>query len=443
MKILIISFEDNRWGAIRLIKALHDGGAAVAALCPPDHAMTQTKFLSGRYALEQVRSRCKMESALSRAMREWRPSLVIPGDERAIAFLHALMRRVDTGVSTKLDAASLVVLARSLGESRHYDTLLMKNETLSLARRLSLRTPEGGSVSSAEEAMALAKRIGFPVYLKKAFSWAGQGVVRCQGPEDIVTAFASMQSSPRDPLTAALRAWMGRDWYPTSSVVDVQAAIDGTPALYCLSAWKGVTLAGFAGRKLRTTHENGPSSVIRLGAHEEMARISGEMIAATGATGFMAFDFMVERNTEKAYLIECNPRPVPCCHLGPRIGVDLSQALIDALNGEVKPVPPARHAETVALFPQEWQRSPAALADFRGFVDAPDDDEALLARMMQGAEAARSRSKLRSRMSVRPPAFLPACASVWTRRAPFHSLPKQVWKNAFVPHGKAARAFRL
>ncbi len=46
MKKLVISFEDNRWGAIRLIRALHDRGVAVAALCPPDHAMTQTNFLS-------------------------------------------------------------------------------------------------------------------------------------------------------------------------------------------------------------------------------------------------------------------------------------------------------------------------------------------------------------------------------------------------------------
>lgn len=319
MKILLISFEGDRRGAIRLVKALYDGGAAVAALCPPNHDMAQTRFLSGGYALEQVRSRRKIELALSEAMRDWRPSLVIPG-ERAIAFLHALMRRADTGAPTKLDAASLVVLARSLGECRHYNSLLLKNETLALARRLGLRTPEGGSVSSAEEAMALAKRIGFPVYLKSAFSWAGQGVVRCQGPEDIATA---------------------------------------------------------------------------------------------------------------------------CCHLGPRIGVDLSQALIDALKGEVKSPPPAGHAETVAPFPQEWQRSPSTRAAFPGFVDAPEDDEASVARMMQVAEAARLRSKLQSRLSIRPSAVLPACASAWTRRPPRLSLPKQGWKNAFAPHSKAARAFRL
>ncbi len=424
MKKLVISFEDNRWGVIRVIRTLHERGVSVAALCPPNHAMTQTKFLSRHFALEDVKNRWEIELALAKAMHEWRPSLVIPGDERAVAFLHALLRRAKSGEPVQVDAEALAVLFRSAGDDRHYNKLLMKNETLALARELGLRTPEGGSVSSVGEAVALAERIGFPVYLKKAFSWAGQGVVRCHGPDELARAFQSMRPPRKNPAFDYARRLLGRDWYPTNETVDLQAAIDGTPALYSLAAWWGVKLAGYSGRKVQTTHENGPSSVIHLAAHDEMARTASEMVAATGATGFMAFDFMVERDTGHAYLIECNPRPVPCSHLGSRIGVDLPQALIDAVRGDVRQRPPAAHAETVALFPQEWRRSPEALAAFDGFVDVPENDAALLARMMADPLSDSAGDRHLRLVS----ALTAATAAIWKKSSPsIRKMPKHVY----------------
>ena len=381
MNALIVSFEDERWGAIRLVKALNERGLAVAALCPPNHAMTQTRFARRLYVLNDVKNGRRIETALSKAMRDWLPTLLIPGDERAVAFLHALMRRAESGAPTLLDERSLCVLADSLGDYEHYNALLMKSETVALARRLGLRTPMGGGASTAPEAVACAERAGFPVYVKQSFSWAGQGVVCCNGPEEVASAFKRMQARYKNPLFAMAKRLLHRDWYPTNSGVDVQKAIDGSPAFYAALAWKGEMLAGFAGAVLRTTSECGPSSVVRLGPHEEMAHMSSEMIAATGATGFVGFDFMIERETRNAFLLECNPRPVQCCHLGARIGVDLCQVLAEAMRGDVKPRPPAVREETVALFPQAWRPGAEAFAGFDGFVDAPLDDQALLTRM--------------------------------------------------------------
>ncbi len=39
MNILIVSFEDERWGVIRLVRSLEESGFAVAALCPPNDAL--------------------------------------------------------------------------------------------------------------------------------------------------------------------------------------------------------------------------------------------------------------------------------------------------------------------------------------------------------------------------------------------------------------------
>lgn len=335
--------------------------------------------------LESVKNGRRIERALADAMLDWTPAFVIPGDERAVAFLHWLIRRARTGARLALHEASLSAIVNSLGDPAYYDALLMKSETLAIARQCGLRTPEGGSVSSIEEAIALAVRIGFPVYIKQSFSWAGLGVIRCETPEEVATAFNSMQPRSRSPFYAATRCILRRDWYPVGTRIDVQQSVDGSPAFFVALAWKGQMLAGFGGGVERSASAHGPSSVVRLARHDEMAGMSSEIIAATGATGFMGFDFMIENATGKAFFLECNPRPVPCCHLGPRIGVDLCQILADAIRGVAAPRPPAEREETVALFPQEWRRDPHGLANFTGFVDAPLDDPALVARMTQGS----------------------------------------------------------
>jgi hypothetical protein len=105
-----------------------------------------------------------------------------------------------------------------------------------------------------------------------------------------------------------------------------------------------------------------------------------------GSTGFIGFDFMIESSTGHAYLLECNPRPIPSCHLGARVGVDLCDALAAALRGDDAPRAAACREEVIALFPQEWQRDPAALAAFGGFVDAPQDDPMLMRYMVAQAK---------------------------------------------------------
>lgn len=421
MKILIVSFEDERWGAIRLVKSLEEAGFAVAALCPPDDALTQTRHLQRSYALKELKNARRIEAALAEAMHDWRPAFVIPGDERAVAFLHALLRRAQKGARLPLDARSLSTLAESLGDAKHHNSLLMKSETVALARRLALRTPESASGSSAEEAGALASRIGFPVYVKQSFSWAGQGVIRCDTPQEVANAFVSMQPRRTSLLYTTTRKLLRRDWYPVDSKVDIQQAVSGAPAFFTAVAWKGKMLGGFAGFAERTSSSNGPSCVVRLAAHEEMARASSALIAATGATGFVGFDFMIESATGHAFLLECNLRPVQVCHLGGRVGVDLCAALAAAMRGAATLSPPAEREEIVALFPQEWRRDPDAIAHFPGFVDAPLDDPALLARMTQPQKEPRPASSVATRVVRLAKALVSGNPSIWT--AP-KALPK-------------------
>ena len=371
MDILIVAIETGRWGPARLPRALKDAGLTVAALCPADNAVAATDFLDRHYDLPVTRSGRRLAAALADAMQDCRPRLIVPADEQVVALLHALVRRGPG----RLNAAALAAIAASLGEPAHFDAMLMKGETLALARTLGVRVPPGGSVASLAEASAMAERIGYPVYVKAPFGWAGQGVTRC---EDAIALAGALPPRPGAlaPLKTLVRRVLGRDWFPTPAYVDVQSAIDGRPAMYCAVAWQGKMLAGFGGIPRETVSATGPSSVLWIGPHPAMAAAAERMIAALGASGFIGFDFMLAHGTDDAYLLECNPRPIQVCHLGARIGADLMRPLADALAGRAVATDAATpdHALEVALFPYAGQRSdfdPATV------LDVPWDDAGL------------------------------------------------------------------
>lgn len=321
--ILIVAMEEGRWGPARLPGALARAGLSVAALCPDHNALAASDHVAHRFRLPPTRSSRRLFRALSEAIESCRPRLVIPADEQVVALLHAFVRqRLQRGDAN----ATLDTVIASLGRPEMLDAMLHKSATLDLARRLGVRIPEGATVSCAAEAARVAERIGYPVYVKTSFSWAGRGVTLCQ--DAAALAMASGQRRNVWPTgKAVLRSWLGRDWYPGTPAVDVQKAIHGRPAMYCALAWRGQMLAGFAGLPTATASPTGPSTSVRLCESPAMAAASARMIEAFGATGFLGFDFMIEEETEQVYLLECNPRPIQVCHLGPLVHCDLAQRL--------------------------------------------------------------------------------------------------------------------
>jgi len=382
MNILLVGFDSQRWGSARLVKALHAAGFHVAALCAIDNPLAKTRYLDKHFPLTDVLSSRHFESRLARAMKEWDPELIIPADERVVACLHALVRRVMSGGASCLGKEALGIVIDSFGDLAQYDATLLKSGTLELARKLGVRVPDGRTVSSTDAAVSAAATIGFPVYVKTSFSWAGQGVSFCRNTSEVAAAVTLARPRSWIRLRNLLKRVMHRDWYPTETAIDVQRSIAGKPAMYAVVAIQGRMLAGFAGITQQTCAANGPSSIVWIGADAEMERMSKIMIRALGATGFVAFDFMIEDATGDIYLLECNPRPIPVCHLGSRIGVDLCAALKAELSGESHRVGEGVIGETITLFPQEWQRNPDGIAETANYIDIPLDDPELLRAMV-------------------------------------------------------------
>ena len=385
--VLLMAFEHTRWGPARLPKPLSEAGFRVATLCPAKSVVGKSRYIEQRFELPESRSSRRMEAALVEAIRACRPTLIIPTDEQVVAWLQSLVRRAHARARPNprrglLDAEMLATLETSLGHPSRYDAMLMKSETLKLAAEVGVRTPRSATIENPADALKVAEHIDYPMYVKTSFSWAGAGVRHCPDEKTLAEMMSHSRPARFSWLRHAVKQVADRDWYPTDTAIDLQQAIEGKPAMYTVAVHKGRVLAGFAGFALQTQSATGPSTIVRIGPHAEMAEASARLAGAMGATGFISFDFMIEAKTGKAYLLECNPRPIQIGHLGPRIGINLCDALARAVRGEVALQSGAANEATVAMFPQEWLRSPTTIAGLDAPLDVPWDDPELMRAMV-------------------------------------------------------------
>jgi predicted ATP-grasp superfamily ATP-dependent carboligase len=166
----------------------------------------------------------------------------------------------------------------------------------------------------------------------------------------------------------------------------IQAHISGNSILQSIVAWSGTVLAGYAREKLKANPSpKGPSTLTRT-FHSPEVRTFAELLAAKfGMNAFFGVEFIADRRTGQAYLLEINRRITPGTHLGAMFDVDLCAALYHAMHDGP---PPARKAlnegeeHLIAHFPQEWLCDPASrfLREWR--VDAPWDDPELFLAML-------------------------------------------------------------
>ncbi len=245
----------------------------------------------------------------------------------------------------------------------------------------------------------LSLLVGWPVLLKRPLGTAGAGLTVCRDEPELTRAVDEVlaRGAAHRPAVVALpdlaQAPQQMKRYVRHLIEDPQALatpepqdgaslqrfLDGTPAMYALAALDGRVLAGFAALKVRVhPPRTGPSSVVRLFAHDGMTATAAALIRRFHFNGFASLDFVLEPENGRAVFLECNPRPSPVAHLGALAGPDLCRALHDGLEGhEPAPSPPVRE-QTVALCPQETRRDPESPFLVENLHDVPEDDPELL-----------------------------------------------------------------
>jgi formate-dependent phosphoribosylglycinamide formyltransferase (GAR transformylase) len=393
-KILMIALETERWGPARLPEPMAEAGLQIATFCTEQNPLSQSSFVSRHFPLCSVKSWRTFAAALGKVLDEWKPDLVIACDEPVVVMLHHILKHKRASLRY-MSAQHYEKILNSIGYEKQLDAMVLKHNTRLLAESIGVKVPTAHRVETAEQAVQIADAMGYPVYLKKSFSWAGQGAISCNDADAVRAVFQSMHTHTPCYKNFA-RCLMGRNWYPVKSAIEVQQQIAGDSVMYSVSALRGRVLAGFFANRATMLAANGPSTVVNISEHSACRHAAENMVAAMGASGFLAFDFIRCVKTDEVYLLECNPRPNQICHLGRSQGVDLCGALSAALHGQPVPLATVAKADNVPLFPQEWLRDEKAAWGQAKTLDIPLKDPKLFQFMLQsGVKRGKSVAKLK------------------------------------------------
>ncbi len=382
-RLLLVARCDNWGGFARMPRALHQAGFEVAVLCYPEALIAKSRFVRWFYRFRgpahTTREFCGL---LAQAIEDFRPAMVLPGDDPSIHSLHSALGEPD--IRSRLSPSVLKVLRRSLPPTGRMESTFNKNATLRAAQRLGLRTP--AQVSAPSVGVALEFRNQWqdrPVVLKSPRGWSGLGVRICATDTEIREAYEELTRLHllEEPEVGALPESADER---TLRTLSVQQFVVGPAAIYSAVALDGEILAGYGVYK-ETVHPEpaGPGASVRFTDHPEMEATARAMARHTRFNGFLEFCFVIERETRHAYLLECNPRPAPIASIGHYIGVDLATYFHQALHGNPSRPRPKRTPDvTVALFPAEFQRCPTNPLLRTPYHDVPWDDPALLKAML-------------------------------------------------------------
>src|SRR6478672_2808782 len=164
-----------------------------------------------------------------------------------------------------------------------------------LLDRLGIPQPDGGMAHSADEALTLAERIGYPVIVRPSFVIGGLAIDFCYSPEDLERQLAmATVVDPDRPVRI--------DRYLEGIEVDVDAISDG----------ERVLIPGLLEHVERAGVHSGdsvgmfPPQTVGEGDQALIVATMERIVLALGARGLVNAQFIVR--DDGVYLIEVNPR---------------------------------------------------------------------------------------------------------------------------------------
>jgi biotin carboxylase len=377
--ILIVSTA--RWfTTARLAIAFAKLGCEVEAICPPGHALQVTKAVRRTHVYKAL---SPIDTFLA-AIKLSQPNLIVVGDDLANKHVHDLyyfLKNNNDKASTEIRS----LIERSIGPPDSYPTVMGRAAILELACKEGIRVPKTAVLKSIGDLEPWSKQMGFPLVLKTDGSSSGEGVRIANTLGEARRAFRTLQAPPQ-LIRVAKRVLIGRDmrWIrPTlerrRSVVNVQEFIRGRDATSLVACWKGEVLAALHFEVINKEYECGPSSVLRLIEKQEISATAEKIIRRLNLSGLHGFDFLIEKDTEKPYLIEMNPRATQVGHLALGPARDLPAALVATVRGEPMPnTEKVTENPSVALFPQEWSRDPQSPMLNAAYHDIPWEEPDLI-----------------------------------------------------------------
>jgi len=350
---ILLADTDRRPYAARLAMAFAAIGCDVSAVCTSHHPLETLKAHHRLFPYSPVHPK----ASLLLAIQSTKPDLIIPCDDRAVLHLQQLCGQ------RGLDAAAVQVIERSLGPAGSYPVVSARYPLLELAREQGIRIPTTQYLQTERDLDEWCKKQPLPWVLKADGTWGGGGVRILDTLRQVQPQFQSLSEPCR--LGRALKRLLVnrdpfylRDWWQRSSrPVIAQAYITGRPSNCAVACWEGKVLAQTNVEVLDTSDPTGPARVVRLTDNPEMTRAAERIAEKLRLSGFFGLDFIIEKESGAAYLIEMNPRCTPLSHIEIGAGTGLVAALCSALTSRPRSVAapsasPQIDSQVIAYFPQ-------------------------------------------------------------------------------------------
>ncbi len=363
---------------------MSEAGFIVKAACPERQPIRRAGVLTEAYGYDGLAPLKSLQSAIDKASAD----LIVPCDDVTVQHLRELYRRsfVYNGAGGPVRA----LIERSLGGAASFPIVSSRSQFIRLAKEEGIKAPCTAVINGRESLKQWVDENGLPAVLKSDGSSGGMGVRIVKTFEEAERAFAELQAPP---LAARAIKWALVDHDMTliapavrrrTSVVNGQAYVRGMEATSTIACWQGDVLAALHFEVLKKAHPNGHSTVLRRIEDKSMDSAAQRMIQRLSLSGIYGFDFMRESDTGNAWLIEINPRTTQVGHLTLGPGRDIPAALYAAVSGtSVRPAPTVTDKDTIALFPQEFQRDPSSPFLKSGFHDVPSNVPALVSACVE------------------------------------------------------------
>ena len=307
----------------------------------------------------------------------------MPCDDGVVWQLHQLHSQ---------NSALQPLIERSLGSAEAYSIIRSRGEFLRVASDLNIRVPVTRNVDSEADVRAAWAEV--PAVLKLDGTWGGAGVAIAQSLSDALAAFRKL-ALPINVGVAWKRWLINQDpialwtWHRSKrSSVTMQEFIAGRPANTMMACWQGEVLALVSVEVLSSQGPTGAATVVQIVQNDEIEQAARKLARELNLSGFHGLDFILEEDSEAAYLIELNPRCTQLGHLRLWSQGDLAGQVCARLWNQLPEVPALEdciQGNTIAFFPQALMWNPKSRYLRNGYHDVPWEEPALVRELLRAA----------------------------------------------------------
>ncbi|MCW6509049.1 ATP-grasp domain-containing protein [Lichenifustis flavocetrariae] len=341
------------WPSVAVLaSSLERAGFAVVVLCPQGHvAHAATRFNS--IVLDNHHPRL----ALAAAIKAVSPSLVVPGDDRAVSHLLQLHQKGDADLKD--------IVTRSVGPASCHEVLTARVPLLRAAKKAGIPVPIFRQLPTLADLDLWIAETPPPWVLKVDRAWGGEGVRVVQTPDAARRAFVDLTRGLSLGMALKRRVingdphWLQERHDRSARLVSAQAFVSGRPGSCAVFARDGEVLGATVVEAESSCGGQGPSTLVRSVERPGFVEGVQRLVAELGFSGFLGFDFMVDDRSDAALLIEMNPRiTAPCRMRGPYKPHPVAAAArAFACQPHERPQPPRTR---FASFPLAWLGDPFA-----------------------------------------------------------------------------------